>query len=93
MWLASFLRRSVLLQVLEGTADANIRFADLRRLLLSLGFAGSIKGGHHIPRAALAKLQMRLRRTDQEGNPGPALVRISHTPRPKRSGKGRKRRD
>ena len=60
--------RTVLLQVLEGTADANIRFADLRRLLLSLGFVERIKGSHHIfarpdvaeimnlqPRAALAK--------------------------------------
>jgi hypothetical protein len=39
---------SVLIRVLRGTADANIRFADLRALLLQLGFAERIKGSHHI---------------------------------------------
>jgi len=39
---------SVLLQVLRGSADANVRFADLRSLLLRLGFAERIKGSHHI---------------------------------------------
>jgi hypothetical protein len=39
---------SVLLQVLRGSSDANVRFVDLRRLLLRLGFAERIKGSHHI---------------------------------------------
>lgn len=39
---------SVLLQVLRGSSDANIRFGDLRGLLLRLGFAERIKGSHHI---------------------------------------------
>jgi hypothetical protein len=34
--------------VLSGRSDANLRFADLRRLLLSLGFSERITGGHHI---------------------------------------------
>ena len=34
--------------VLGGQADANIRFDDLRRLLIRLGFAERIKGSHHI---------------------------------------------
>jgi hypothetical protein len=55
-------------QVLSGTADANIRFEDLRSLLGALGFAERIKGDHHIysktgvaeilnlqPRGSLAK--------------------------------------
>jgi len=34
--------------VLTGIADANIRFAELRKLVLSLGFKERIKGDHHI---------------------------------------------
>jgi hypothetical protein len=36
------------MQVLQGTADANIRFEDLRSLLHGLGFAERIRGDHHI---------------------------------------------
>ena len=39
---------SLLLQVLLGSSDANIRFSELRALLLRLGFAERIKGSHHI---------------------------------------------
>jgi hypothetical protein len=31
-----------------GRADANVAFADLRGLLLTLGFAERIRGDHHI---------------------------------------------
>ena len=31
-----------------GRSDANLAFADLRQLLLSLGFAQRIRGDHHI---------------------------------------------
>jgi hypothetical protein len=41
-------RKQILLQVLQATADANIRFDDLRSLLTSLGFTERIKGSHHI---------------------------------------------
>jgi hypothetical protein len=41
-------RQSVLLRVLQGNADANIRFAELQTLLVSLGFAQRINGSHHI---------------------------------------------
>jgi len=34
--------------VLSGTADANIRFADLVQLLLRLGFVERVRGDHHI---------------------------------------------
>lgn len=37
-----------LAKVLEGAADANIRFNDLRSLLAALGFTERIKGSHHI---------------------------------------------
>ena len=39
---------AVLLQVLRGSADANVRFGDLRGLLLRLGFSERVKGSHHI---------------------------------------------
>lgn len=35
-------------KVLRGGSDASIRFADLRNLLLALGFEERIKGSHHI---------------------------------------------
>ena len=41
-------RKQILLRVLQGNADANIRFEDLRSLLSALGFAERIKGSHHI---------------------------------------------
>jgi predicted RNA binding protein YcfA (HicA-like mRNA interferase family) len=41
-------RDSVLRRILEGAADANIRFADLQSLLTRLGFSERVKGSHHI---------------------------------------------
>ena len=38
----------MLRKVLQGTADASIAFADLRRLLRSLGFDERVRGDHHI---------------------------------------------
>ena len=35
-------------RVLQGKSDANINFADLRRLLIWLGFEERIRGSHHI---------------------------------------------
>jgi hypothetical protein len=43
-----YVRKRVFMQVLQGTADANIRFEDLRSLLGALGFAERIRGDHHI---------------------------------------------
>jgi hypothetical protein len=38
----------ILDRVLRGTSDANIRFDDLRALLLHLGFVERVRGDHHI---------------------------------------------
>jgi len=38
----------LLLQVLSGTADANISFLELCALMQHLGFAVRIRGSHHI---------------------------------------------
>ena len=37
-----------LARVLAGSGDVNIRFDELRKLLLSLGFSERIRGSHHI---------------------------------------------
>lgn len=48
---------SVSTRVLQGSADANIRFGDLCALLLSLGFDERIRGSHHIfTRAGIAEI-------------------------------------
>ena len=41
-------RDTLLVQVLSGTADANVPFDGLRRLLGCLGFDERIRGSHHI---------------------------------------------
>jgi hypothetical protein len=38
----------LLLQILRGGSDANIRFQELRSLLHHLGFAERIRGSHHL---------------------------------------------
>jgi len=38
----------ILLQILRGSSDANIPFADVCRLLRQLGFQERIGGSHHI---------------------------------------------
>jgi hypothetical protein len=61
-------RKRVLEQILAGTADANVRFDDLRSLLAALVFVERMRGSHHIftksgiveilnlqPRGSLAK--------------------------------------
>ena len=40
--------KKTLAKVLRGTADANIGFDDLRRVLQDLGFSERIRGSHHI---------------------------------------------
>ncbi len=40
--------KKALERILRGNADANIRFDDLRAVLLHLGFAERIRGDHHI---------------------------------------------
>ena len=42
-------RHERLLQtLLRGQSDANIRWADLRALLLYLGFSERVRGSHHL---------------------------------------------
>jgi hypothetical protein len=38
----------ILQQVLLGRSDSNLAFADLRQLVLALGFVERVRGDHHI---------------------------------------------
>ena len=40
--------KKIIDKVISGLSDKNIRFEDLRKLLLFLGFEERIKGDHHI---------------------------------------------
>ena len=41
-------RDKLLLRLMSGASDANIRFAELRELMLRLGFDERVHGDHHI---------------------------------------------
>ncbi|MDQ3636261.1 MAG: type II toxin-antitoxin system HicA family toxin [Acidobacteriota bacterium] len=43
-------REKLIEKILSGKSDSNIKFEELRKLLLSLGFEERIKGSHHIYR-------------------------------------------
>lgn len=40
--------KDIIDKVLSGIKDKNIRFADLRKLVIGLGFEERIKGDHYI---------------------------------------------
>ena len=40
--------KNILEKVLSGLSDKNIKFSDLRKLVLDLDFGERIKGSHHI---------------------------------------------
>lgn len=54
----------LLRQILCGTADANIAFDELRRLLRRLGFEERIRGSHHIFRKPGIEEKLNLQRDD-----------------------------
>lgn len=54
----------LLRQILRGTADANISFNELRRLLRRLGFEERIRGSHHIFRKPGIEEKLNLQRDD-----------------------------
>jgi hypothetical protein len=54
----------LLLQILRGTADANISFDDLLRWLRRLGFEERIRGCHHIFRKPGIEEKLNLQRGD-----------------------------
>jgi predicted RNA binding protein YcfA (HicA-like mRNA interferase family) len=56
-------------RVLSGTSDAAIRFDDLFRLLMNLGFEMRVRGSHHIFRKAGIEEKVNLQRDGSEAKP------------------------
>jgi hypothetical protein len=56
-------------QVLSGRADANIRFDDLRALLLSCGFSERTRGSHHVFSKSGIEEQVNLQRDGAKAKP------------------------
>ena len=54
----------LLLRILRGTSDTNIRFDDLCRWLRRLGFEERIRGSHHIFRKLGIEEKINLQRDD-----------------------------
>ena len=67
-------RHERLLQtILLGRSDANIRFSDLRLLMVYPGFEERIRGSHHLYRKEGVAEKVNLQRDD--GNAKPCQVR------------------
>jgi hypothetical protein len=56
-------------QVLDGRSDANVRFDDLRTLLLALGFAERTRGSHHMFGRSGIEEQINLQRDGAKAKP------------------------
>lgn len=59
----------LLLKILRGTNDANVSFAELRQLLLQLGFEERVKGSHHIFRRAGIIEKIHVRKDGNKAKP------------------------
>ena len=56
-------------RILDGRSDANIRFEDLRRFMLRLGFVERTKGSHHIFRRQGVRELVNLQRDGSHAKP------------------------
>ena len=64
------IRRTKLRQrILEGRSEANIRFDELRALLLRLGFVERVRGSHHIFRKEGVTERLNLQREGSNAKP------------------------
>ena len=56
-------------RILSGRADANVRFDDLRRFLLRLGFVERVRGSHHNFRREGVRERVNLQRDGSHAKP------------------------
>jgi hypothetical protein len=56
-------------QVLDGRSDANVRFEDLRGLLVAMGFVERTRGSHHMFGKAGIEEQINLQRDGSKAKP------------------------
>jgi len=59
----------LLFQILRGTSDANIRFGDLRNVLLHFGFEERVRGSHHIFRKPGVEEKLNLQKDGNKAKP------------------------
>ncbi len=59
----------LLLKILSGTSDANIKFEDLCNLLKKLGFEMRVRGSHHIFRKEGILEKINLQRETNKAKP------------------------
>jgi predicted RNA binding protein YcfA (HicA-like mRNA interferase family) len=59
----------LILQILSGTSDANVRFDDLCNLLRKLGFDMRVRGSHHIFRKEGIVEKINLQREGNKAKP------------------------
>ena len=61
--------KKLLLKILSGKSDANIKFDELMDLLKSLGFEMRIKGSHHIFRKEGVREKINLQKAGNKAKP------------------------
>ena len=61
--------RDIRQRIMSGRSDANIRFNDLRRQLLRLGFVERVRGSHHTFRKEGVRELINLQRDGSQAKP------------------------
>ena len=56
-------------RILDGRSDTNVRFDELRSLLVNLGFVERVRGSHHIFRKTGVAERINLQRDGSHGSP------------------------
>jgi hypothetical protein len=62
-------REKLLLKILGGASDANIKFEDICNLLMDLGFVERTRGSHHIFRKESVAEKVNLQRDGSNAKP------------------------
>ncbi len=60
---------NLIFKILRGTSDANIRFTELRELLLHLGFDERVRGSHHIFRKKEVEEKINIQKDENKAKP------------------------
>jgi predicted RNA binding protein YcfA (HicA-like mRNA interferase family) len=61
--------KTTLQKILSGSADANLRFSDIRNLLLALGFEERVRGSHHLFRKDGVDEKINIQRDGDKAKP------------------------
>lgn len=61
--------KTTLQKIFSGSADANLRFSDIRNLLLRLGFEERLRGSHHLFRRDGVDEKINIQRDGDKAKP------------------------